>query len=66
MNKDDTLAVLSGMNTQHSVWITSQAPPFKAVINPSPPYSGSQLFPLETFLCSVKTDPIGYHLILVG
>ena len=60
MNKDDTLAVSSGMNTQHSVWIISQALPFKEVVNPSPPYFGSQLFPLETFLCSVKTDSIGY------
>ena len=52
MNKDVTVS--SGMNTQHSVWIMSQAPPFKEVVNPSPPYFRSQLFSLETFFVFSK------------
>ena len=31
-NKDDTLAASSGMDTQHSIWITVQVPPWETII----------------------------------
>ena len=61
--KDDTLADLSDLNTQHSVWIMAQVLPWEAVIMSKIILFWGQLFSLETLVFS--EDRL-CHLRLVG